>query len=71
MDYNYILDINKIEYAYLKIKKNTKHKSKVLKYELFYLANCIKIFEQLKNKSYTHGKYNIFLIKEPKIRVHL
>ena len=69
MDYNYILDINKIEYAYLKIKKNTKHKSKVLKYELFYLANCIKIFEQLKNKSYTHGKYNIFLIKEPKIRV--
>lgn len=69
MDYNYILDIKKIEYAYSKIKKNTKHKNKVLKYEIFYLSNCATILKELKNKTYKHGKYNIFLIKEPKLRV--
>ena len=69
MKYDYILDIKKIENSYLKIKKNAKHKEKILKYELFYSSNLINILNKLKNRNYEHGKYNIFIIKEPKIRV--
>ena len=69
MNYNYILDIKKLENSYLKIRKRTKHKQKLLKYELFYSSNLINLLNKLKNKTYKHGKYNIFIIKDPKIRV--
>ena len=69
MEYNDILDIKKIENSYSQIKKNTKHKQKILNYELFYTSNIVNLLNKLKNKTYNHGKYNIFIIKDPKIRV--
>ena len=68
--YSNILDIKKIDYIYQKrIKLNTKNKRKLERFEENYVSNIYKIKEKLENKTYTPGKYNIFLIKEPKLRL--
>lgn len=69
ISYNNIVDLNKIINIYKKIIKNTKHREKILEYNLFYCCNLVSIYNLLKSRKYTHGKYNIFLIKEPKERV--
>lgn len=51
------------------IGKNTKNKSKVEEFENNYSANIKEIKEKLITKNYIPGKYNIFLIKEPKVRI--
>ena len=68
--YNKICDINVIMDMYDKvIKTNTKNKKKIQKFENFYSCNIAKIKETLITKSYVPGKYNIFLVKEPKTRI--
>lgn len=67
--YEDLLDICKIETVYYEIKSNSKHKDKFTKYELFLISNFITILTVLKNKTYQHGNYNIFLIADPKYRV--
>lgn len=68
--YNKICDINVIMDMYDKvIKTNTKNKKKIQKFENFYSCNMAKIKETLITKSYLPGKYNIFLVKEPKTRI--
>lgn len=67
--YDYILDIKKIEDSYNIVKKNTCHKAKINKWELFYTSNCVSILDKLINRNYQHKEYNIFIISEPKIRV--
>lgn len=67
--YEDILDIDKIIYEYKKIVLNTKHRDKVYIFNLFYMSNIIEIYNSLKNRIYSHGKYNIFLIKEKKPRI--
>jgi len=69
MDYNVMLDINKIKSTFYKIVLNTKHRDKLYNFKLFYTMNITNIYEILKNKTYKHDKYNIFLIKDPKYRV--
>ena len=51
------------------IKLNTKNKKKIQKFENFYCCNIAKIKESLCNKSYIVGSYNIFLVREPKLRI--
>ena len=36
---------------------------------MFYSSNINSIYDILKNKTYKHGKYNIFLIRDPKYRI--
>lgn len=68
--YNKICDIDAIMQMYDKvIRINTKNKEKIQQFDNFYSCNIVKIKEMLIGKSYTPGKYNIFLIKEPKVRI--
>ena len=69
MDYNYILDIQKIKDVYHTIRVNSKRKEKIVSFELFLSSNLIQVYTVLKNRTYIHQRYNIFLIREPKIRV--
>ena len=59
--YDDIVDINKIISIYKKIMINTKHRNKIFDYNLFYMSNLVNVYNSLLNKTYHHGKYNIFL----------
>lgn len=67
--YDYLVDIEKIIDVYQTIKRNSKHKDKLVLFELFFSCNVFSIYETLKNKKYHHQKYHIFLLKGPKYRV--
>lgn len=67
--YDDILDLDKIITTYHKIMINTKHRSKIFDYNMFYISNLVSIYNSLLNKTYSHGKYNIFGITEPKFRI--
>lgn len=68
--YNQICNIETIMDMYDNvIKKNTKNKKKIQKFEDFYSCNIAKIKEELITKTYEPGKYNVFIVREPKIRV--
>lgn len=69
VSYDTLVDYNKILSSYRLVVRNTKHKDKLFKYNLFLSSNLINIYNNLNNKTYHHGKYNIFLIKDPKYRV--
>ena len=51
------------------VRVNTKNKVKIRKFEDFYSINLSKVKKIINDKSYVPGRYNIFLIKEPKYRV--
>lgn len=55
--------------VYKEVSKNTKNKNKVKKFEDFYSVNIVKAYNIFKCKKYKVGRYNIFLIKEPKYRL--
>lgn len=61
---DYIYDI-----YYKQIRINTKNKEKIKKFEDYLSMNIIDVYNTLVNKDYKVGKYNIFLIKEPKYRI--
>lgn len=68
--YNQITDIKNIKIIYDKrVRLNTKNKIKVEKFDEYYTSNLLYIKEILESKNYKPGKYNIFLIKEPKVRL--
>lgn len=66
---------NKIDLKYInhiyktQIRKNTKNKNKIKKFEDFYSINICRIKEIFDTQKYIPRKYNIFLIKEPKYRI--
>lgn len=51
------------------IKKNTRNKDKLFKFECCKNVNLYNIYNSLVNNTFVHGKYNIFLIYEPKARI--
>ena len=68
--YDEILDIKKIKEIYDKqIRINTKNKVKIEKFENNYVSNIKNIKDVLEQKNYIPDKYNIFLIREPKVRL--
>lgn len=69
ISYNDLLDLEKIATIYHTIKINTKHKEKILRFEIYLTSNFINIYNILKNKNYVHSRYNVFLITSPKCRV--
>lgn len=69
VSYDTLVDYNKILDSYRLVVKNTEHKEKLFKYNLFLSSNLVSIYNSLKDFKYHHGKYNIFLIKDPKYRV--
>ena len=68
--YNKITNLNVIMNMYdYTVRINTKNKEKVKKFDNFYSQNIVSIKDVLAGKKYYPGRYNIFLIKEPKVRV--
>ena len=53
----------------LEISKNVKNKHKVYMFEKNKFQNINRILDILRTGNYYGGKYNIFLIKEPKHRI--
>ena len=68
--YNKINDIENIMNMYDKVvSKNTKNKRKIEKFNDYYSCNIINIKNIIQSKNYIPGKYNIFFIYEPKLRI--
>ena len=68
--YNEIVNIERIIKMYDKrIRINTKNKVKLSRFEYNYVSNIVYIKNVLNDKSYNPGRYNIFIIKEPKVRL--
>ena len=68
--YNKITNLNVIMNMYdYTVRINTKNKEKVEKFDNFYSQNIVSIKDVLASKKYSPERYNIFLIKEPKVRV--
>lgn len=68
--YNKINDIDIIMNMYDKVvSKNTKNKRKIEKFNDYYSCNIINIKNIIQSKNYIPGKYNIFFIYEPKLRI--
>lgn len=64
-----VVTINNLLDCYYDIKKNTKNRDKLVKYDMFISSNIINLYNKLISGKYRHGIYNIFLIYEPKLRV--
>ena len=69
MKYDRILSIDKIIDVYKSIYSNTRHKEKLVRFELAFSSNIFYALYQLKNKIYKHGDYSVFLISVPKYRI--
>ena len=68
--YNKINDIDVIMKMYDKVVSlNTKNKRKVMKFDDYYSSNIENIKQIISKCNYYPSKYNIFLIKEPKLRI--
>lgn len=68
--YDKINDIDIIINMYDNIvSKNTKNKSKIEKFNDYYSCNIFNIKNIINGNNYVSGRYNIFLIREPKIRI--
>ena len=68
--YNRITDINTIIDVYdNEVKRNTKNKTKVEEFDNYYSLNIKEIKEELMSGDYIPGEYNIFFIREPKLRI--
>ena len=68
--YNNIIDIKTIKDMYDKrIRLNTKNKAKINKFDYNYVSNISYIKQLLESKNYHQGKYNLFIITKPKVRL--
>ena len=68
--YSRITDIRNIISMYnTRVKINTKNKMKIEKFDEYYVSNITLVKNILDSKNYKPGKYNIFIIKEPKVRL--
>ena len=59
--------IENIIKAYKVVRKNTLNKNKIYKFEEYFTSNISDVYNLLND--YKVGKYNIFLIKDPKYRI--
>ena len=64
VDYYELRDIYKSE-----INKNVKNKKRLYKFELKREQYLLNMYNEIKNNTYNGGKYNLFLIYKPKLRV--
>lgn len=67
--YNKINDLDKVIEMTKIVSKNTKNKYKINKFNDYYSCNIINIKNIIENKNYIPSKYNIFFIREPKLRI--
>lgn len=63
------LKYDNIERVYKDIKSRTKNKRIIFNFEIYRKSNLYNILLSMYNKDIIFGKYNVFLIKEPKYRI--
>lgn len=67
--YKDYITIENIVYIYRLIRKNIKNKKKIEKFENYFSINIYRIYITLLNNNYKVNNYNVFTIKEPKVRI--
>lgn len=67
--YDKMIDIRVINETYKIIRKNTKNKDKLYRFEQYYTINTTNVYNRIRDRNYIPGAYNIFLITEPKYRL--
>lgn len=67
--YEDLLSLDKLYNVYKNICLTTKHKAKLMKFELSFSCNMIQILNILEQEKYHHGRYSLFLISTPKYRL--
>lgn len=68
--YNKINDIDIIMDMYDRvISKNTKNKNRLCNFDDYYSCNIESIRKIINSNNYIPNRYNIFLIREPKLRI--
>jgi len=67
--YDDLLDIDRIKLMYFLIRKHTRNKGKLFKFEMFFSSNVTNVYNLLSSRAYKHGNYNVFLITKPKSRI--
>lgn len=68
--YNKITDLSNIMYMYdNSVRRNTRNKKKIEAFDNLYSINLVNIKEELISNSYIPGEYNVFFVREPKLRV--
>ncbi len=66
--YAEISTIDNIFLAWEQFLKGKKHKADVLLFERFLEDNLFELYFSLKNKTYKHGDYKSFYVRDPKMR---
>ncbi len=66
--YHNIYKYSNIELAYNEVCRNTRNRTKVLRFREYKSVNITRVHDILKERRYKPGPYNRFIIKEPKIR---
>ncbi len=69
--YSNLYDLNHIISVYNRIKCNTKNKYRIEQFDDYFCINIVNIYNVLKYNKYEVGKYNLFIIYEPKQRLIL
>ena len=67
--YSKVYNLDNIRFMAHKVCLNTKNKKKVDMFETYISEEIIHIKDVLENKKYVPSHYNLFLIKEPKVRL--
>lgn len=67
--YDKMLDYNKINKVFNKVRISTKNKKEVMKFSFNLNENFMDILLKLYKEEYTFNNYRIFLIREPKYRL--
>lgn len=65
----YKVGIDDINEVYKEARRNIRNKNKIYRFENYYSLNISKIKDVFDSGKYDVGKYNIFLIREPKYRI--
>ena len=66
--YSNIYKLDNIMYCFNEVCKNTKNKKKVNEFKSLKCIYISRVYNDLKNKKYKVGKFNIFYIYDPKKR---
>jgi len=69
LKYDDVITYENLENIYKLVRKGVRNKKKLYDFDNYYSSNMSHIYDILKNKKYSVGRYNIFLIYEPKCRL--
>jgi len=63
-----IISLENLFISWKEFKRGKTKKPDVQKFEMFLEDNLFKLWQELRDKTYTHSKYTDFYIKDPKLR---